>query len=474
MKDTTLNDKYESKFTLHNIGKAIAKYKWWVIGASVFGIVAGYLTFAFAINPRREKLVSSFGYDINISEKTDENEKVIDKSGREYFADSTVFNFTDIVSKENMEIVKASNTEKFGSLDIESLYNNGSISISKKSYVNSQTGEIVYVKPAIYTITASKRVFANESQGKDFIYGLIDQTRIRAEEANNKFQIKNCVSNNTNVSYAKLVSQLADQYDAILSIYSELEEDFAYSTKVSDSLTLGQAHEVFTNKFVDKSDTIISTLQGQLYKDKIVDYTVETAASLKANGDGYIENIRSLLNQLDVAQKSLDDLLASQMTIDSGSELSKLIISLTDKVSSLNNQINNLGNELRYLGYSVPASISKATIDSIVYDPSLDGAIQAITAIDSSWLAACEAFKSKIATVKADLELERTNASKYYSYINNNANNKVAMYTSGIATTEGHVFSGVGAIVGGIACFLVVTLVASGLYITKLNKKEEN
>lgn len=473
MKDTTLNDKYESKFTLHNIGKSIARYKWWVIGASVVGLVAGYLVFSFVINPPREKLVSTFGYDINISEKLDESGKPIDNSGREYFADSTVFSFTDIVSKESMESVKASNPDKFGTLNIESLYQNGSISISKQSYTNSQTGQTIYVSPARYTIVASKRAFSSESQGKDFIYALIDRTRLLAQEANDKFQIENCVSASSNISYSQLVSQLSNQYEAILDTYSSLQKEFAYSTKVSETLTLGEAHNAFVDKFADKSGTIISTLQGELAKNKIVDYTVETIESLKATGDGYIENIRLLLNQLEAYQNSLNDLLSSQIIVESDSEVSKLIVELTEKVSSTQLQISNLGNELKFLGYDVPTAITKDNVDSIAYNPSLDGAIQAITTMDSNWVSKCDSFKQKIASLKTDIETERKAASKYYSFINNNAKNKVAMYTSGIAVTEGHVFSGVGAIVGVVLCFIVSTLVVSGVYISKLNKEEE-
>jgi len=396
MKDTTLNDQYESKFTLRNIGKAIAKFKWWVIGVSIVGIVAGYLIFSLAVNPPREKLVSTFGYNINVSQNLDEDGKAVNGDKTEYFADGSIFNFTDIVSEERMAAVKAENPGKFDNIDPTAFYKNGSISISKKSYVNSQTGETVYLEPATYVITASKKAFASESQGKEFIFALIDKTRLVAAEANDRFQIENCIYETTKVSYINYLTQLQDQYNAILGTYDELQENFAYSTKVSDTLALGDAKKEFLNKFADSSNTIISTLQGDLVGKHIVDYTVDTAASLKSKGDGYIQNLYPLFNTLTTYQNSLDDIKSSSATMEPQSEIAKLVVELTKKITSTQTSINSLVSELQYLGYTIPANLSKETIKNITFDPSGEGAIQSITASTDAWKSECDAFKQKI------------------------------------------------------------------------------
>ena len=41
------------KWTFQNYLKGIGKYKWWVIGATVVGAVAGYLGFKLVLNPAK-------------------------------------------------------------------------------------------------------------------------------------------------------------------------------------------------------------------------------------------------------------------------------------------------------------------------------------------------------------------------------------------------------------------------------------
>ena len=84
----------QHKFTFLKYIKSIARYKWWVIGFSLAGALAGYLGFRFILNPARRTLTATYTYDLAGSYTDNDTIR---------FIDGTLFNIYDLSSQENLQ-----------------------------------------------------------------------------------------------------------------------------------------------------------------------------------------------------------------------------------------------------------------------------------------------------------------------------------------------------------------------------------
>ena len=114
-----------SKWTFLKYIKSIAHFKWWVIGFTLFGALAGFLGFRFILNPITKKLSATYTYNLAGNYIDDDTIR---------FIDGTLFNPYEVTSKENLENVKASN-EKYASVDIDKLVSDNVIRISKSATI---------------------------------------------------------------------------------------------------------------------------------------------------------------------------------------------------------------------------------------------------------------------------------------------------------------------------------------------------
>ena len=109
-----IDDEYEeepSKWTFLNYFKSIAHFKWWVIGFTLFGALAGFLGFRFILNPMRKTLSATYSYNLA-------GEYIDDDTIR--FIDGSLFNPYELTSKDNLEKVKTSK-DKYSSVNINEI-----------------------------------------------------------------------------------------------------------------------------------------------------------------------------------------------------------------------------------------------------------------------------------------------------------------------------------------------------------------
>ena len=111
------------RWTFLKYVKGIAKFKWWVIGFSLAGVLGGYLGFKFVLNPITKKLSASYTYNL-AGEFTDKDTMV--------FIDGTLFNPYELASRENLQKVKDSDA-KFASINLEKIISDNAIIISKSA-----------------------------------------------------------------------------------------------------------------------------------------------------------------------------------------------------------------------------------------------------------------------------------------------------------------------------------------------------
>lgn len=471
-----IEEEKESSFTFRNIGKAIAKYKWWIIGATAVGALSGYLGFKFGINQNREVYASSFSYDINAKAKTVvSEEKMTAKeraSQKEYLADGSLFSFSDIISESRLKAVQADNQEQFASINVSKMAQNGGISITQSTYTDSTTGEEIPDYPAKYKLSVSFKYFKNKQQAKVFINALISYQLKVAETANNNYEVENFLNDST-VNYGLFVNNLNKQYAAIKECYTDLLEEFATSSIADkDGSTLTSVN----NKFMASYDNgaAIDQLEGVLYTNHLVDYTKVDEASLKSQAESYKQSIRGNLLDIERYQQSIQDLTSTAIIDNGSSALTTEIIQLNKKVLEIKEVNAFYTKEIKNLGYTVNNDvITLDNINSVVYDAGNKGVIQSWIAGEQSWKDQCDAFKLSLVETSSRLKNDRLTAGDVYGFVNNKYNNQVSFYTPGVAKLESHLSNFIGVGAGLVLGFVLSTLICTFVYIAKKDKEEQ-
>ena len=472
----------EGQFSFRTMGKAIVRFKWWIIGATAVGALGGYLGFSFGLNKTREKMVSSFGYDINVKPKTElVGDKITDEDRANqqlYLSDGSLFSYTDVISEARMKAVQEANKDAFGKINISKMAKEGGMQIDRASYTDSTTGKTVYEYPAKYKISATKKYFSSKQQAKDFIEALVNYELTVAESANNIYEVENYLSENSNSNYGLYVKNLKDQYTAINDCYSDLLEEFANSsTADAQGSSLNKVYGVFTASYANGAgSTTIDKLEGDLYNKHLIDYTDTSLseASLKSQADALKQSLKSNLLSLETLRAQLDKLTSSQIIVQNETELTKEVVRLNKQILEVSEQNIFYAKELRNLGYTVPNTVTLDNVDTIAYaGDSEEGIIQSFKASDATWKAACDQFKIDLAKTAEKLAADRTTVGDVYGFVNNKYNNQVNFYTAGVAKLEGHMSNFIGLAAGAIGGFILATLVVTFVYISKKEKEEK-
>ncbi len=469
----------ENQFNFRNIGKAINKFKWFILGATVVGGVAGYLIFSKGVNPGRERMVSSFEFNINAKPKIAEGVTIKQEEMATqtlYLSDSSIFSYTDVVSKERLNAVKEKNPQEFGKINTDKMAENGGISISRASYTDQTTGRVVFEYPARYTLSASKSYFANEKQAKSFIDALLNYQLEVAKTANDNYEIMDYLSGNDNSSYGLFVNNLKSEYDAIDKCFETLIKDFDYSSRGnSNGDTLNKLYSSFISSYEYGASNLILQYEGDLYHNHLVDYHTVTVESLTSQAEAYKENLRNNLIDLKSLEVALEKLITVKINNLEGntSVIEKEIIKTNEEILKIKEIDAKYIKEIINLGYTVPSEVTLENIDQIIYEPTNEGVIQSMTAGEASWKKQCDDFKIALNEVSTRLQADRKTTSDVYGFVNNQYRNQVNYFTSGVAKMEGHVSSVIGLAVGAVGLFLISTLVFTLVYIAKKDKFEK-
>lgn len=474
-----IEEKDEGQFNFKNMGKAIARFKWWVIGATAIGALGGFLAFKLGLNPSREELVSQFSYSINAKPKNFViTEKTTNKDfARQplYLSDGSLFEYSDVISESRLMAVQEANQEAFGKINISKMVKNGGIKITKASYTDNTTGEEVYEYPARYTISAVNKYFKSEQQGKDFIKAVLEYELDIAKTANNNYEVENFLSDSSASNFGLYVNNLNKQYSAIKDCYSSLLADFATSSIANkEGASLNQINTAFQVNY--SYGSYLDELEGEMYTKHLVNLTgVTDYHVLEQRAEAYKESIRSNLGKIADYQQAIKDLANTSIIDDGTSALTQELIDLNKKVLDIKELNAFYKKELANLGYTVPNELELKDFDLVKYSGDGDsskGAIQAFKNDDADWKAKCSEFALTLAETAGDLKQDRTTAGDVYGYVQNKYNNQVNFNTPGVAKLQGHLSSLIGVAAGLALGFIASTLVVTIVYISKKEKKE--
>ena len=459
-KKVYVEEEQAGSFTLKNYFRGIKRFKWWVIGSTVACAVLGFVGFKFVLNPSMAKLTASFKFDLAGKTEDDENYRLIDGS---------VFNYYDIVSKENLQKAKDADKEKFSKIDVDDLYSNGAISVEKvvTQYVTNSEDNIG-VK---FTVKASLGSFPNVEVGSDYLYTLINLPKDISSAAISNYSM-NCYILDTRAEEAfdKQITALSKQYNKVSSVYYELQNKFGGNANSGvNSKSLVELLDDFSNRYDMGAITSIKLAESSLTANKFVNYVegkeAEKISELHALCKSYIDALRTYESDEKIYSKSLEDLSQAQNINMSNTEYSARCLELEQKVTSCKQQIEKLKIQLDLYGYEKSG-------DEWVFNASKDSAIKNLTDKDPTWVASNNAFKTTLEGLATSLLEDRETATKAYKNAYSVYSNKVTILDSGYVSLEKHISSILSAPVGALLGFLVSSIVTTFVYAYKVKKED--
>ncbi|HBM70435.1 MAG TPA: hypothetical protein DD377_03585 [Firmicutes bacterium] len=459
----------EKKWTWGKYGHFIYKFKYWVLGFTLLGAIAGFLGTKFGYNAIKEYATVTF--KPVFPTLTSEDGNVVKKT---YF-DGSDASLLGLTNKDKLEKVKAS-SPSFSSLNISKILEDGDISIAEVTNENDKLD----ATPTFYTIKAKVSSFGGERTSKQFLFALIDNEKASAENALNSYSIGSSLNSSFSSLYLPTrTKELLEQYKLISSTYDYLLTNFGRSYYVNDDfLTLDSARSTFLSSHNNKGVLDVSSLQLNLERNSYVYFEEgkqeETILDLKQKGENYIELVKSTIAEINNVSDELKSLTSTQSYLTGESVLADRIIELSNQKTSLNNSLSDLLKELKYLGYVSNSSIditdiaTKEQASNIALGSYLDtkGAIQQLENYDEAYGNACSSFIASLENMKSRLEEETKKVDSYLKnlYLRYNDNYYVQ---NGSALLSGGINSFLGAFMGLLLFFLATSLIVTGVGINK-------
>lgn len=472
-----------NKITFANYFGGIKRFKWWVLGATIISTLAGYLLINFSINKNREELKSEFSYTINLhtDKLTDKNDLSYSEQ-TQYFADNSIYNYSDIISEDHLKAVKNSNDE-YKNVNVSALLSSNAIQLERMSYTDSVSGKTIYLYPERYILTIKNKFFKNSSQCKLFIRDLINYELQIAANANNSYEIPYYITDSfASMTLNKKLESLEKQYDVINSTYKSLTKEFAEGSYVGENVTLGSKYNSFLQKNAAGAFTIYSQLKNEYYSNHYITPDVDTEEVLVARAEEFKKNIKDSLINISIYEDSMNSLIQNTTIItgESKNELQETILKLNADINEEKIAVYKAANELKNLGYVVPedsTEITLANVNSIVLDESSEakGSIQYIKGKNTpaNWEENCKAFVKKINDTVPLLQNDNSDCTNAYHHLYNTYKNKANFYTTNFAVIQKSINVVYGLLIGFIGGFLVSSLVAMGIHISKPIKAKE-
>ncbi len=454
----------EKRLTLNKWVQGIVHYKWWVIGATLTLGVAGALGTRFGLNSITEKLTAGYAY--NLATITDEDNV-------ERFVDGTLFNYASIVSKANMESIKASN-EQFKKIDVNKLVKNSAISVVRNvDYKTDSSGNVVPESRTVsYTITAKAKFFPSKEIGKEFIEALIYSPKSSSSAAIARYNVTSYLGGSFSAdSYGKRLEKIKLQIKAIANNYESLEDKFGGYVIADDSgKTLAQLSSDFA-----LSTAYVDSLVSSYYANSYVDYRNELIdqriAQIQEEAEATVKTLEMKQSELDVAKELLNSMQSATLisTLQSESEYTKELLKLKNQIQSLSSEIDLMIRDLHWAGYFLNAE-GEWKFD----DTDTNNAIYRLNHLEANWERSNHSFGVEIDILAEYLQTTREEATTTFRYIYDHYNNGVSVFNSGYVEVKSSISWVIGFAVGLVLGFLVTSFITGEIEVNGKKKEKES
>lgn len=447
------------KWTFVNYFKGIKKFKWWVIGFSVAGAAAGFLSFKFALNPARKKLTATYTLQLPemvVAKEENKSNDVI------RLVDGSTFNPFSITTRSNLQAIKDSNAA-YKKINVDKIVENGGISIEREVIVVKQgETETNYID---YKVSAKASQFPSDKIGQSFLYDVLNSATVIAGNAIDNYSVADAFTENfDSLAYERQIAQMETQYESITKTFTNLSKKFDKSTVASaDGKKLYEVENAVKGHFaVSGNESFIDNLDGALYSNQYIDYD-------PARKDEIITAVKNLCFEYNEAKAKKTDEIAiyeaqiaqlnATLIVSQDTELTDKIAELSDKIATTKLEIKEIERALTKNGWKDGENWYDAVTDKTV--------LGRITANDATWIAECAAFKAKIADYKAKLVADRNVTSEAFRYCYKANQNQVIIQNGGYIKVEGAISSIIGLAAGLLVGFAASSLITAAIYIYK-------
>ncbi len=449
-------------------------FKWWILGVTLVGAIAGYTGAKFVLNPRRENITSTLSYSLPLNKDSSE------------FIDGSSFDGRDLISASNIKAVIESE-DSFKKLDADGIYRSRSISAVETTTETGTTSS-----KTDFVLNTKVQAFGSSALAKSFIEALINY------QINNVFlpKIENRklatpfkrnkeedLASRESRSFEKTTQSLVTLCNNLSDNYKTLLNEFNSSIMIGGNNSLLSLSNDFSS-----TASSVDELKGDFYANYYINFKDGDEDALRQKyiylGKSYKDSLSALQEKLNV-QKSLLNQLTSISKPDYS--ISKQINEVSEEASALSSQIKELTESLEKIGYTITVNTDGDTLVSDTPDalegfyPSINFYKENKDSTDSAkkkkaleWKTGCEEYMSRVETRYDELSNEYQIATNASRTLYKNYNRAIYIKEADYGTLSGHISSTLVAAVGLVLGFFASSLLlaAIGRNIEYKKKKE--
>lgn len=438
----------QKRLTFHKWIKGIVHYKWWVVGSTLVVGLIGALGVQFVLNVNSATLSADFIN--NLATIKDENNV-------ERYVDGTLFNYSTIVSTNNLENVKKTN-QAFSKINVERLTKDNAITV-----IENKTEEGIITS---YSIKAKAKYFPSNDIGKQYLQALIMSPKANSASAIEKFEVTSYISSDfENMSYQKKVNLLQKQDKEINETYENITNKFGGSVIANTSGgTLAQIYSDFSTKTND-----INVLLNSFYVNGYVDYEVgkeqERINEIKQQAESNIKIYETKEADFDVSVELLKTMQATIINTTENNDYSKELIKLKNKITALSSELDQMAKDLNWAGYY------KNTDGKFVFNTTdKNNACYQLNTLDAKWIEENSAYNNKLIQSSNLLNSERNEATSIFKYVYSAFNNDIFILNSGYIKLTGGISWVIGAVIGIVLGFLISSFITGEVEVYRERK----
>ena len=465
------------RYTWRRYGKGIAFGKWWILGATLVGALAGYLGTRFLLNPMRQTASARFSYE-NTAINLD------DKGGGTY-VDGTTFRYASLISESNLKAVKEAD-KRFSGLDLDKVSN--SLKITIATYTDATTGAKIFETPNRFTISAARNDFPSSEVARAFLAAVIETANTKALAAVDKHIVTDVIPNSFGeLSFSSQLSLLTSQKNKILDELNGLSSKFTANAIIDETGSpLSSFISDFQYSFLPQGVDVFVSLNNSLKANNWFNFSEEGLKSsisyLEDTAKGYIEKMRTDLIDEKAKQQFVDSLKSSSGFIVTDSEYAALIAQNEMQIQEIIERRNTYLTNLEYYGYFIDKFKNEPTEENIgtIVLTGTEGTLVRLKAIDAgtadeatkTWAKGCQAFAGEINKLKESLVGEDGYAKKTgdaYHYLYHALRSDVTYYDAGHVTLSAGISPWLTAIVGAVLFFVASSLICWTVYVNKID-----
>ncbi len=469
-----------SKWSIKKYGQSIKKFKWWVTGFTLGLALVAFIGVQYVYNPSVAKFESQFSYNLPIT--------IDETTGNGTYIDGSAFNYYDIVSEDNLAVVKASSDE-FASLDVERIAKNKKIAIAVNGRTDSKTEEFVITLPVTYTISGDLKSFGDASTAKNFVKGLVELTKTKAISVVNSYALGSHIPADAifdNLDFDRQISVMSSEYSRVLSTYDTLLSSYGEDVRVQtgdiDESLFDARWNCYYTYYLD-GESVFAVLSNRLKSRNYMNYDVndpqKSITALEELGAGYIKSIKENVETIKIVQDALDNFVTGDGTTYGDNATQQKIAEYNQRILDL--QLSNQTNvrELKELGYNV-GNLSDITLDNVddITTEGGDGKIQRLQAVvnnteeGKTWAKENAAFKASILDYKDKLVDDADKCTQVARFVYGNKLDKITYTYSGIIYTYGGFSAWIGLAIGLLVGFVATSLICCSIYVSEDDKDE--